>query len=74
MEIEDSILVLDEKKARRVAFQLDLKIIGTIGLLLQAKRSGIIPEVKPIIQLLHANGFRISNELFKKALSLANES
>ncbi len=73
MEIEDSVLVLDEKKARRVAIQLNLKIIGTIGLLLRAKRDGIITEVKPILQSLQNNDFRISQALFQKALFLAKE-
>ncbi len=34
MELGDVLLILDDKKARRVAQQLGLKVIGTVGMLL----------------------------------------
>ena len=34
MELNDAILILDDKKARRVAKQIGLKVIGTVGMLL----------------------------------------
>ena len=47
MKLGDVLLILDDKKARRVAQQLDLKVIGTVGMLLRAKRQGVISEIKP---------------------------
>jgi predicted nucleic acid-binding protein len=73
MELEDILLILDDKKARRVAQQLNLKVIGTVGMLLRAKRQGIITEVKPFISALIQADFRISQRIIQKALQLSGE-
>lgn len=73
IEIGNVLLILDDKKARRVAGQLELDFIGTIGLLLRAKQNGIIKEIKPILSDLNSINFRISSALYTKALTLANE-
>jgi predicted nucleic acid-binding protein len=67
------VLVLDDKKARRIAQQIGLKIIGTVGVLLRAKERGAITEVKPILDELNAVDFRISPALYHQALRLAGE-
>ena len=74
MELGDVLLILDDKKARRVAGQIGLKVIGTVGMLLRAKRAGVIAEVKPLLtELLQAN-FRISDGIIQEALRLSGES
>lgn len=73
MELGDVLLVLDDKKARRVAQQLDLKVIGTVGMLLRGKRQGVIVEIKPLISALLQADFRISEGIVKEALRLAGE-
>ena len=74
MELDDVVLVLDDKKARRIAKQLDLKVIGTVGLLLRAKKRGIVAEIKPVLDALQNAGFRIAAPLYQKALKLASET
>lgn len=69
----DVFIVLDDKKARRIAKQLGLKVIGTVGLLLRAKKKGIVTEIKPILNALQDVDFRIAETLYKKALRLAKE-
>jgi predicted nucleic acid-binding protein len=66
-------MLLDDKKARRIASQLDIKIIGTLGILLLAKKSGIIPLIKPLMSDLTSAGFRISETLYEEALKLSGE-
>lgn len=44
-----------------------------IGVLLDAKKKGIISEVKPLLEGLMENKIRISKELHNHALELANE-
>lgn len=73
MELGDVIVILDDLSARRIAQQLQLKIMGTVGLLLRAKQQGIISEVKPILEALTAANFRISDAIIRKAIQLAGE-
>lgn len=74
VELGDIFIVIDAKKAIRIARQMDLKIIGTVGLLLRAKKQGIIPEIKSTLDALYEVDFRISDALYQQALNLANES
>ena len=74
MELKDAYVILDDKKARRIAKQIGVKVIGTVGLLLKAKNMGIIPAIKPYLEKLNAVGFHLSQALYHKALELANES
>lgn len=72
-ELTDVVTVLDDKKARRVASEMKLNVKGTIGLLLNAKQRGLLSELKPILASLENAGFRMSRELFREALRLAEE-
>lgn len=66
-------IVLDDRRARSVAANLGLNIIGTIGVLVQAKRSGIIPALKPLLEALDSGGFYLNATLKDEALRLAGE-
>ena len=73
MELEDVFLILEDRKARQLALQLNLKVIGTVGMLLRAKRKGIITEIKPLLVALNQANFRISEPLIQNALRIAGE-
>jgi uncharacterized protein len=66
-------IILDDRQARLVAKNLGVTVVGTIGILLQAKRSGIISSLKPLLEDLELNGFYLSSELKEEALRLAGE-
>ena len=51
----------------------DLLPIGTIGVLLQAKKQGIVTKIKPDLDKLIDNHRRIAQKLYDKALELADE-
>ena len=74
MELGDVLLILDDKKARRVAQQLNLKVIGTVGMLLRGKRQGVIAEIKPLVLALLQADFRISEGIVREALWLSGEN
>jgi predicted nucleic acid-binding protein len=74
VEIGDAVLILDDKKARRVARQMGLKIVGTIGVLLRAKKHGAIPALQPLLAALQQAGFRMTAPLYTEALRLAGET
>jgi predicted nucleic acid-binding protein len=66
-------VILDDKKARRIARQLGLRVIGTVGILLRAKRRGLVPAIRPFLQAIQAAGFRLSPSLYNEALRIAGE-
>ena len=73
LEIENSLLIIDELKGRKIARELGIRITGTIGLLVDAKESGYIPLLKPILQKIRQTNFRISENIFLEILAKAGE-
>ena len=69
----DSLLLTDDKQARAAAKQLGLTVKGVMGVLIAAKGSGHIAEIKPLIDGLEANGFRVSRPLREEILRIAGE-
>ena len=73
LEMGECLVIIDDLKARKIANKLNIKITGTIGILIAAKRKGIIPSVKPLLNKIKATNFRISIEMENEALRLAGE-
>ena len=72
-EIRADRLLLDERAARRVAEALGLSVVGTLGVLLAAKRRGLVAEVRPLIDELVRQGFWVAPRLVKQVLLAAGE-
>jgi len=68
-----ALVVLDDKLARRIADMQGFRLTGTAGVLLRAKRKGLIPALKPVIKKLLDLDFRLKPELVKEILTLAGE-
>ena len=49
-ELSADFLLIDDKKARKLAENFDIKCIGTIGILSIAKEKGIIKELRPLFE------------------------
>lgn len=73
VEIDHTILLLDDLKARKLAKKLNLKFTGTLGVIHKAKQLGIINEIKPLIDKLLLTNFRISEIVVAELLRLNNE-
>lgn len=73
LESENSLLIIDDRKHRKFARQLGLSIIGTIGIIADAKLAGIIPSVKPLLAKIKVPNFRITAELELLILQKAGE-
>ena len=71
-ELKSNILLMDERKGRKVAQKLGIKITGTIGILIQAYNEGMISdvEVKSYLNQLKNTNIRLSDSLIQQALSL----
>lgn len=66
-------LIVDERAALRVAEGLGLRVIGTLGILLAAKRKGLLAAVRPCIDDLLEQGFWVAPRIVERALSDAGE-
>jgi predicted nucleic acid-binding protein len=66
-------VILDDLKARRIAQTLGLQVTGTLGILLQAKQTGLLPSVKVAIAKLEKQGMWIAPALYAKAVQIAGE-
>ncbi|MGB3291422.1 MAG: DUF3368 domain-containing protein [Phormidesmis sp.] len=73
LELDNAVIVLDDKRARQIAARFDLTITGTMGVLLKAKRQDVIASVRPILDSLESVEFRIAPFLRHRTLELANE-
>lgn len=71
--INADLIIIDERKARRIAKDIGLNVTGTLGILVQAKQSGLIKKLKPLLDKLIESNIRISKELYEEILKLANE-
>jgi len=73
VEIQAERILLDDRPARRVALELNLLVTGTAGVLLVAKRHGLIPRVRPCLDALIEKSFFIGSDLYDDVLHLAGE-
>jgi predicted nucleic acid-binding protein len=66
-------IILDDKKARRIARELKLPLTGTLAILLRAKEAGILANVRDPINRLLTSNFRVSDALIAEILRRAGE-
>ncbi|MBI4312609.1 MAG: DUF3368 domain-containing protein [Chloroflexi bacterium] len=66
-------LLIDEKRGRRLARRLHLQVFGTLGLLAEAKRQGVVQEVRPVVEGLIASGYWIAPKTVSEFLTLSGE-
>jgi hypothetical protein len=74
IEVGASAILVDDRPARRLAQEAGLNVIGTLGLVLDAKRTGIIANVRPELDKLLETSFFLSEQLYNQLLRLAGES
>lgn len=67
-------LLADDLAARLCAAELGLDVIGTLGVLVLAKRAGHLPAIRPLVERLRAGGQRLSQAAVSQALAAANEA
>lgn len=67
-------LMLDDRAARRMAQQLGIRVLGSAGVLVLAKRKGLLLSVKPLLHHLQDSGYFLSQELIAATLALCEES
>jgi len=73
MEQQAHRIILDDKKARRIARELKVPVTGTLAVLLRAKEAGLLPKVRDVIDALKAVNFHVSQQLIAEVLRRAGE-
>jgi uncharacterized protein len=73
VELNADRLIIDERRGRNEATRLGLQVTGLLGILLAAKRQGLIPLVQPVLDDLMAQGFWVRAQLYAEVLELAGE-
>lgn len=68
------LVILDDGAAKRTAKFLGLTVTGTLGVLLKAKRTGLIPSVAPVLRDLQSNGFYVTKNVRDMVLASAGEA
>ncbi|GAB2479576.1 DUF3368 domain-containing protein [Algoriphagus taiwanensis] len=63
LSTDNSLLIIDEIKGRKIAIKNGVEIIGTLGILILAKNKGLIDNLEKVIYDLRQNGFHISKKL-----------
>lgn len=72
-EINANLILMDEKKGRKAARGAGFKVMGILGLLVVAKRKGLVENIKPLIEKLNEEGFRLSKEVIYGTLKEVEE-
>ncbi|MCG8513087.1 MAG: DUF3368 domain-containing protein [Halanaerobiales bacterium] len=68
VEIDNSITILDDLKARKLAKKLNIKMTGTLGVIINAKKRNKISCTKEVLTKIKDAGFRVSKELENEIL------
>lgn len=67
-------LLIDHKRGRKVAHLNQIKTIGSLGVLLQAKRTGLIAHIKPHLDQIEASDVYMAPSLITAVLHMAGEA
>jgi predicted nucleic acid-binding protein len=68
------LLLIDEKIGREFAEAENIPCKGVVGILIQAKKEGLIENLKPLLNDLVNNlKFRLSDKIYQLALQKAGE-
>jgi len=73
-EVAADYLLIDDKRGRKVAKINQIKTVGSLGVLLLAKRAGLIPRVAPLIEQIAASPVFMGKGLIQTVLELAGEN
>lgn len=72
-EQKADLVILDDNAAKKTARYLGLTVTGTLGILLKAKRQGLIDEIRPLLFEMRQNGFYVSADVENMVLEQAGE-
>ncbi|MEM7659847.1 MAG: DUF3368 domain-containing protein [Bacteroidota bacterium] len=69
-----ALLIIDERKGRKQAKSMGIRITGLVGIIIRAKQKGLIHNGKEKLDQLMEKGFRLSDGVYALALEQMGES
>jgi predicted nucleic acid-binding protein len=66
-------LLLDDLAGRRLARDRGLRVLGSPGMLVEAKTAGVILQVRPVLDELRTAGLWLGDTAYRELLALARE-
>ena len=73
IDLSADFVILDDLAGRLTAAGLGLTTVGSLGLLVGAKRAGLITEVRPTMDAMIGDGLFASDLVYRQILELAGE-
>lgn len=74
LQLEADQLLIDDRRARRVAEANNISCIGALGMLLFAKHNNLITAITPFVEQLRHSPLHYSEALLTRVQQLAGES
>lgn len=69
LETQAKLLLMDDLLGRETAQHLGLRCSGLLGVVIQAKRRGLIPAIRPLLDALRGiSGFHVAQALYMRVL------
>ena len=68
------LLLVDDARAKKVAYLNNLEVMGSLGVLLLAKKQGLIVSIQPLLNRLRYSDIFVSDQLLDQVLVMAGES
>ncbi len=72
-EIKSDLIIIDEKLGRYFAKKYNLKLTGTLGVLIKAKKLGFFKKIGFLIKRMQENGIWLNQKLINKILKMVDE-
>lgn len=66
-------LLIDERAGREAARTKGIRVVGTLGALLDARQRGLLPRLEPVLEQLQSTGFYVTEELIAQVRLAARE-
>jgi predicted nucleic acid-binding protein len=73
LRLPGSYAVIDDLAARKCAAALGIPVIGTLGMVLRARKQDVIPAARPVMEDFLRGGMFLSKPLLDRALALVGE-
>ena len=74
VENQAGLLLMDERRGRMAATRLGCRVVGVMGVLLEAKAQGHLSALRPVLEALTTQaGFHVGAALIERVLEAADE-